>query len=258
MPTPIQHLAIAEEILASPAFPQGLRTRLYDSKDVRGAFLFGHIAPDVQVVNQQPRETTHFFTVPPSNRHPAYQRMLTTYPSLAQPFDQPATRAVFLVGYMAHLLLDELWVREIFIPVFGPEQCWGNQRERLLLHNVLRAWLDRRELPRLRNGIANLLRQAQPNGWLPFATDADLCCWRDLVAEQFEPDSAIRTVEVFANRARIPDAEFLALLEPGVMEERILSRISRDTLDKFHTRAVAYSHDLIVRRLNSCATGKSA
>lgn len=256
MPTPIEHLAIAGQILALPTLPEAIHTWLEEDDTVRGAFFFGHIAPDVQVVSRQPRETTHFFAVPPTNHHLAYERMLAAHPLLARPSALPAAQAAFLAGYMAHLLLDELWVREIFSPVFGPKQTWGDWRERLLLHNVLRAWLARRDLPCLRDGIGALLRQAQPDGWLPFVADADLCRWRDQIADQFEPGTTIRTVEVFAGRARIPDAEFLALLEPDVLRERIFSRVPLAALDVFQERAVARSHDLIVRYLSGCTLGE--
>ncbi len=256
MPTPIEHLAIAEQLWAAPTLLEAVRTWLEKDEAVCGAFLFGHIAPDVQVVSRQPRETTHFFAVPPTNHHLAYERMLAAHPLLARPSTLPAAQAAFLAGYMAHLLLDELWVREIFSPVFGPEQGWGDWRERLLLHNVLRTWLARRDLPRLRDGIGALLRQAQPDGWLPFVTDDDLCRWRDQIADQFEPDTTIRTVEVFAGRARISDAEFLALLEPDVLRERIFSRVPLAALDAFQERAVARSHDLTVRYLSGCMRGE--
>jgi hypothetical protein len=257
LPTPIEHLVIAQQILASPTLPEAMRTWLDKDEIVRGAFFFGHIAPDVQVVSRQPRETTHFFSLPPTNRRPAYERMLAAHPSLVQPSALPATQAAFLAGYMAHLLLDERWVREIFSPVFGPGQTWADRRERFLRHNLLRAWLTRRDLPLLQDGVGDLLRQARPDGWLPFAADADLCRWRDLVADQFEPGAAIRTVEVFANRARIPDAEFLALLKPDVMEKHVFNRIPLAELDEFHARATDHAHHLIVSYLDGCVVGES-
>lgn len=257
MPTPIEHLVIAERILASCVLTQGKGLLLERNETVRGAFFFGHIAPDVQVVSRQPRDATHFFSIPPTNRRPAYERMLTAYPRLAQPSTLSVAQAAFIVGYLSHLLLDECWVREVFYPVFGPEQTWGDRRERFLLHNVLRAWLDRRDLPNLHGGMDDLLRHARPDGWLPFTADADLCRWRDLVADQLEPGATIRTVEIFANRARVPDTEFLALLDPRVVEERILNRISVVELDRFHERAVARTYDLTVRYLSGCAEGES-
>lgn len=247
MPTPIEHLIIADEILTSPAFT--LRTQLDGDDTLRGAFLFGHIAPDVRVISRQLRRATHFFRVPPTNHRPAHKRMLAAHPALARSATLPAAQAAFLAGYLAHLLLDELWIREIFLPIFGPDQTWGDQRERILLHNALRAWLDRRDWPRLPNDLGDLLRQVQPQGWLPFATDADLCRWRDLVADQFASNAAIRTLEIFANHARISDADFMALLEPDAMQARVFSRVSLAALDEFHTRATVRCHDLIVHYL---------
>ena len=156
MPTPIEHLTVAEQLLSPLNLPEAIRSQLDQNEAVRGAFFLGHIAPDVQVVNRQPRKATHFFAIPPTSRRPAYAQMLAAHPQLAQPRALPAVQAAFVVGYISHLLLDECWVREVFRPVFGPQQTWGDWRERLLLHNVLRAWLDRRGLPSLRNGIGDL------------------------------------------------------------------------------------------------------
>jgi hypothetical protein len=158
-----------------------------------------------------------------------------------------------LAGYISHLLLDECWVRQVFQPIFGPRLTWGDWRERLLLHNVLRAWLDRRDRRRLPGGIGDLLHRAEPSDWLPFVTDSNLCCWRDLVADQFAPGAGIRTVEVFAYRAEIPPTQFLALLEPDVMSERIFSRISLAELDRLHERAIVHSVNLVARYMNGCA-----
>jgi hypothetical protein len=154
-------------------------------------------------------------------------------------------------------LLDARWVREVFYPIFGPEQAWGDWRERLLLHNVLRAWLDRRDLPHLRDGIGRLLRLAKPSDWLPFASDADLRRWRDLVADQVVPGAQIRTVEIFANRARIPGDEFFSLLKPDVMRTRIFSRIPLAEIDRFREQAVAHTLELTIRYLDGCARNES-
>ncbi len=252
MPTPVEHLRIAQQILASSDLPQSIRDRLDKDEVVRGAFFFGHIAPDVQVISRQPREATHFFDLPPTNRRPAYMRMLATHPELAGYAGLPGIKAAFIVGYISHLLLDECWVREIFYPVFGPDQLWADRRERLLLHNVLRAWLDRRDISHLQSGMDDFLCRAEPDSWLPFAADADLKRWRDLVAAQLAPGAEIRTVEIFANRARVPDSEFLALLEPDSMKEHIFSRVPLVELDRFHDRAFDRIHDLTLRYLNGC------
>jgi hypothetical protein len=256
LPTPVEHLRVAEQILTLVHLPDPVRRWLGEDARVRGAYFFGHIAPDVQVVSRQPRETTHFFSIPPG-QHPGYVRMLDIYPWMAQPDQLSAVQSAFLLGYRSHLLLDEFWVREIFWPIFGREQRWGDWRERLLLHNVLRAWLDRRDLPHLPDAISGTLRRAEPQRWLPFATDANLRRWRDLVADQFGSDTHIRTVEIFSQRARIPDTEFQRLLEPDVMDKRVFSRVALARIDRFQQEALSRIADLTVSYLNGCARGES-
>jgi hypothetical protein len=102
-----------------------------------------------------------------------------------------------------------------------------------------------------------LLRQAQPDDWLPFAADADLGRWRDLVAEQLSPGAGIRTVEVFADRAKISTDEFRRLLQSDTVKERIFSHVSMAELEAFHIRAVVRSRDLLTRYLKGCVAGKS-
>ena len=206
MPTPFTHLAVAAELAASGALPP----------EVAGAwpaFLLGNIAPDVQVLSGQPREATHFFPVPLNSAPPAEEVLFAQHPGLARLGALPPAQAVFVAGYLAHLVFDQLWVRMIFEPVFGPEQTWGEGfKERLYLHNVLRAHWDAQDLARLTPATAADLAAAAPREWLPFVADADLAGWRDLVAEQLAESGTSRTVEVFAARMRADPAAFAALL----------------------------------------------
>jgi len=233
------------------------RVRLGASQ-ARSAFFFGHIAPDVQVISRQKRETTHFLRLPPVAGPPSYVRLLDTYPSLAPSALHASAHVAFLCGYVAHLLLDERWIREIFHPVFGIYQTWGDRRERILLHNALRTWLDQRARPRLEAETARRLRQAQPSHWLPFASDADLCHWRDLVADQLAPGAAMRTVEIFAQRCHVSDAEFQALLRPDVMREKVFSRISVARIDQFFRRAIERACEVVTYYLNDQVVEKAS
>jgi hypothetical protein len=234
MPTPFTHLAAAAEMLAGPALAPELSAALRADLP---AFLLGNIAPDVQTVSGQPREATHFFPVPLRGAPPAPQRLFRDHPSLGWRRALLPAQAAFLAGYLAHLVYDQLWIAEIFEPVFGEAQAWGSFRERLYLHNVLRAHWDALDLARLEPGAAATLRGAAPAGWLPFVDDHHLRAWRDLVADQIGPGTA-RTVEVFAARMRVDPAEFAALLEsPEALQRQVLDRIAPGALDAYRERA---------------------
>lgn len=238
MPTPFTHLAAAGELLACPELPAEVRTALAAEWP---AFLLGSIAPDVQTISGQSREATHFFPVPLAGAPPAGPQMLARYPALAGPGALAPAQAAFLAGYLAHLVFDQLWVAQVFEPVFGPDQAWGSFRERLYLHNVLRAHWDATDLLRLQPGTAGRLHAAEPLGWLPFVDDHHLRAWRDLVGDQLGPGAA-RTVEVFAQRMQAdPQAMADLLASPAELERRIFVHLPAGLLEAYRAQAVVRS-----------------
>lgn len=237
MPTPFYHLALAEGTLRDPRLPEAARQLLASEYP---AFILGNTAPDVQTLTGQTREATHFFEVPLRNTNPPHEAMFAAWPELAHPPGQSPDRLAFLAGYVCHLLLDQLWIRRLFQPTFGPDAAWGNFPERLYLHNVLRVHLDRQLLPKLSGGIAGKLRAAEPHGWLPFVADEHLRAWRDFLADQLEPGAESLTVSVFAARMGREPAEFDNLLaSPVEMDRRVFSRLSREQLAQFGAEGLA-------------------
>jgi len=242
MPTPFTHLATVAEILTHPALPPDAGAGLAAALP---AFLLGNIAPDVQTLSGQTREATHFFPVPLEAGPPAATRLLAQHPPLARPQGLPPAQAAFLAGYLAHLVLDERWVAEIFEPVFGPDRPWGSFAERLYLHNVLRAHWDAADLARLPPGLAGHLGAAQPEGWLPFVHDQHLRAWRDLVAGQLGPGAA-RTVEVFAERMNADPRVLAGLLaSPDEMQRRLFVHLAPGALERYREDAVAAAAQMV-------------
>src|SRR5438094_833706 len=122
MPTPFTHLAAADELLARPELAPDVKA---DLRAELPAFLFGNTAPDVQTISGQPREATHFFQVPLQGAPPAGRQMLGSFPALAARAALPAAQAAFVAGYLAHLVFDQIWIRDIFEPFFGEAAAWS-------------------------------------------------------------------------------------------------------------------------------------
>jgi hypothetical protein len=121
-------------------------------------------------------------------------------------------------------------------------------RERLYLHNVLRTYLDERIYPGLQDGTGRALEGVNPQGWLPFAEDAPLRRWRDLLAEQLRPGAAARTVEVFAARQGLPPEAFTSLLaDEERLDHELFARLPRPALEAYRRELLAASADLLVR-----------
>jgi hypothetical protein len=255
------HLALAEKILCGDDLPPAIRRLLTQQ---RGPFLLGNTAPDVQTVSGQTRDETHFYTIPRTpplpaacagrrqageGIRPAYETLFATHPRLARAETLPPAQAAFVAGYIAHLLLDELWLDDIFQRYFLRD--WGARRERLFLHNILRTWMDRQDQRRLNGSLVTALRKTEPRDWLPFVSDAHLRMWRDWLVEQLAPGHSVQTAEVFAQRMGVPVAEVEAVLEsPQQMEERIFRRIPRAALQSFHDTGYERSVALIRRYIH--------
>ncbi|MGD2177357.1 MAG: zinc dependent phospholipase C family protein [Anaerolineae bacterium] len=229
MPTPFTHLTLAEEMLRRHDLSIATRRHLTQQ---RGPFLLGHTAPDVKTVSGQRREACHFYTVPRTSDRPACDALFDAYPSLAHGDALPKPQAAFVAGYVAHLVVDEVWLDDVFRHYFL--QDWAPLRERLFLHNVLRTWLDSRDQAKLNGKVVQALREVEPHEWLPFVDDGHLRAWRDWLVEQLSSAQRMQTAEVFARRMGIPAEEVQAVAQsPNQMEERVFRYFPRSALASF-------------------------
>jgi hypothetical protein len=245
MPTPFYHLSLAEELLSDSRLPEDVRHWLLRQ---RPAFLLGNTAPDVQTVSRQPREATHFFTLPlQHNAILPWDVMWAQYPQIRPDALRSETQAAFLAGYVCHLHADWVWVNEVFEPIFGYSAGWDDYPQRLYIHNVLRAYLDRQILGCLHPRSGELLMGAVPEQWLPFEEDQYLCQWRNFLAPQLKPGGSAQTVEVFAARQGIAPEKFYQLLDSETqMNEQVFIHLPRQ-------RMAAHRQQIITQGINFLA-----
>ncbi len=237
MPTPFYHLSLALELLDAPGLPEATR-RFLQAR--RGAFLFGNTAPDVQVVSGQPREDTHFFSIPiQAGDQAPWERLLVEHPHLVAAKKNSPDRASFIAGYLCHLQADWIWIRQIFAPVFGPGCAWGTFYDRLYYHNVLRAYLDQRIMPSLGTGMDACLRQVSSDSWLPFVKSRYLVDWREFLCKQLQPGAPTKTVEVFSFRQGISAPEYYALLASEErMQDEVFNHLPLERVQLYRLRVV--------------------
>jgi len=251
------HLALAERLLQGKGLSDPARRFLSDH---RGPFLLGNTAADVQTISGQKRSETHFYRLPHSPEPPekpdtpAHQILLALHPALADPAALSPARVAFIAGYLAHILVDELWLHTIFLPYFryGAEP-WP---ERSFRHNVLRTWLDRRDLGHLNGSVAQTLRGAEPDSWLPFVEDEALRSWRDWLVDQLGPGKHLQTAEVFAKRmGRSADEIETVLQAPGGVDVCVFEHIPRATVRDYRARAYDGSVVLTESYISRVAAG---
>lgn len=138
--------------------------------------------------------------------------MLATFAGASPPLS-PA-HAAFVAGYAVHLIWDEIWAWDVFVPYYRDNAQWPERKSFFVHHNALRVWLDRQAHARLLAwpDLTSCLGDVDPNDWLPFAPDWALCRWRDWLVVQLLDPAAVQTAEVFAERLQVPVAELEALV----------------------------------------------
>jgi hypothetical protein len=238
VPTPFYHLSLADELLQHVDLLKIAGRTLLEQNC---AFCFGKTAPDLQTISGQPRSETHFYWLPLGEQLLPWRQLLKRYPVLADPTNLEPARAAFTAGYICHLQADIMWIEKISMPYFiGPAGWKKRKREKIYLHNILRAYLDEQIYPTLPVNLSVCLRQVQANDWIEALKNEDLSAWRDYLADQLSPEGAIHTIEVFANRQGIPVEEFSALLHSEErLEKELFSFVPRDTLVEYREAVIA-------------------
>ncbi|HSH05594.1 MAG TPA: hypothetical protein VLL52_23965 [Anaerolineae bacterium] len=253
MPTPFMHLDFAERIRGEAAMPPALG-RLLDG--AWGAFCLGNVAVDMSAMGEMTREATHFYHVEPSltagrlEERP-YEVMWRAHPALARAGEMSVGKAVFVAGYCVHLWFDMIWYNEVFRPYFLQGKGWRDLRHLFTVHQVLLTYLDQLALARLGKVTRRALGVAEPKDWLPFASDASLMAWRDMIAEQLLPGRMSKTVEVYAARLKMTPDEFAAHLTSQTwLEQELFGRVPVAEVEKHLAEGVKPALALTADYLN--------
>jgi hypothetical protein len=248
VPTPFYHLHVAEALLENPGLKPSVRDIVIEHFP---AFLLGNVAPDVQVISGQTRESTHFYSLPVQvNTETPWQKIQQDHPSLNPGLISNLERRIFILGYECHLQADWFWAEQIFEPFFGPTAQWKDFRQRLYLHNVLRAYLDFRVLDEINGEVCLGLGQGLPPAWLPFVEAAHLQEWRNFIADQLKPGASIRTVDVFAKRQGISAKAYYQLISTKTeMQRQIFDFLPKQRLVEFRETVIDANLELLNKYL---------
>ncbi len=251
MPTPFMHLHTAEKIqkiIVAECPNNGLLAQL---QAAWSAFYLGSVAPDYQIICDIPRENTHFYKMPPEPGNMGYNRMLQTFPQLADAHKLTPAHATFIAAYAAHLLLDVIWLREVLYPLFLNSPNFVDRRERHLAHLTLLTYLDGLAYDALPASAGMTLAAAAPDNWLPFADSVDVGRWQTMLAQQLLPGGHRETVEIFAGRLGLTTEEFGTLLaDESWLQNNLFTKIPIDMIQARLDTAVLESVTVIKNYLN--------
>jgi hypothetical protein len=264
VPSSYIHVWVAGEIPAAAGVTGG-------EDDVGAAYFFGSVAPDVGLVAGSPRAQAHWWTPgEEASGRLGVSRLLAAHPELdANRLD--AVGRAFVAGYLCHLVTDEVWIRTIYEPYFGPSTPFVASQEGIELQQALYSHLERRRIeaevgtgarstdwpwPAMLTRATRLaVREDSP----PFTEAANVRLFLDALL-------ALVSVPVGAERFRVwdrfrsgrlpttPMAETVVGSRPIItladrmpeLEERVKQLVNESDLERFHAR-VNQEADCVVR-----------
>jgi hypothetical protein len=134
MPPLTVHTAVAKQVA------DRLRVALID--DQRGSLYLGSTAPDIRVLTRWDRERTHFFDLHTFDEQDGVAVLLETHPDLAEPSQLAGSTASFIAGYITHLVMDQMWINNVYRPYFGERSPLGGDVRANVMDRALQFSMD--------------------------------------------------------------------------------------------------------------------
>jgi hypothetical protein len=154
-------------------------------EDNRGAFYMGSTGPDMHILEGRRRSASHFFELDEMHEQNSVETFFEAYPELRKARELSGGAPAFVAGYLTHLVIDEIWITEIYRPFFGPASPLGGDPRANIMDRVLQYDMDlqRRSRTEVTREIRRVLLESDLDLDLSFVDCATLRRWRDVAAE---------------------------------------------------------------------------
>jgi hypothetical protein len=175
----------------------------------RGAFYLGATTPDIRALTRWDRERTHFFRLDDFDEQSGVHRLFEQEPALrdARALD-PAT-AVFMAGYISHLVLDEDYICQIYRPLFGERSSLSADTMADVMDKALQWDIERADpeaataADEIRRALAETAVEMEVN----FIGREMLVQWRDISLDVIAQPPSVERFVRFVGR-RMPQVRF--------------------------------------------------
>jgi hypothetical protein len=250
MPALALHAAVASRIADQ------LRHRALDVD--AGSLYLGATAPDIHILMGWERERTHFFDLREFEEQSAVAAMFKAHPALARPAELSPSTVAFVSGYISHLVMDEVWINDVYRPFFSRSSPMAGDRRANIMDRAVQYDLDRQARTD-RQAMSNIVKEiARPalNLEVGFIDAGALERWRELMAESLNHSPDWERFRYFGGRALkaagvdtpAAFAEFVKTLPDLVAEAS--DYLSRERLEAFLEKSLNEGRQAIKEYLN--------
>jgi len=235
------HLAVVKEAAAQLQHPIVDRCM--------GGYAIGATLPDIQIVTSLRREETHFFDLDSEEYHSGTERIFEVHPELADADGLDDEVKSLVAGYLSHLITDEIWIRDVYRPLFGKSSLLGENAMANMMDKLVQYELDRREREdrTAMEAIRATVRDWEPIDPLGLVDRHVMTQWRDFVCSAAIREPNLALFPLFArryllHRMNVDETqldEFFSSMDDSL--EWIVQYVTPERLVAFREKAIAQS-----------------
>jgi hypothetical protein len=250
MPALALHAAIVKRIA------ERLQHRALDADP--GSLYLGSTAPDIHILMRWERERTHFFDLQKFEEQSAVAAMFEVHPALTRPAELNPSTVAFVCGYISHLVMDEIWINDVYRPFFGRSSPLAGDRRANIMDRAVQYELDRqaRADREAMSHVVKELAQPTPDLGVGLIERGPLGLWRELMVDALNHPPDWERFRFFGGRAlRVvgidtPEAfaEFVKTL-PGLVAEAT-DYLGRERIDAFLEKSLNEGREAIKEYLD--------
>ena len=240
MPNPPAHLSLALQAASRVADPTIDRHL--------GSFLLGATSPDIRVITKGKRDQTHFAPLAIEHVGTGVEGLFQKHPFLADSSNVSDATKVFLSGYFTHLVADESWILEIYLPYFEDRQIFKDQVQAKIWDRAVQLDMDvaaRGELGDMEQ-VKSLLDGSELGVEVGFISPETLGKWREWVTDFVGWDFTWERLRFAARRMYGDDAEAVVIVEDFLecvptSLKRLYSKVPAETIGAYREQVIEES-----------------
>jgi hypothetical protein len=151
----------------------------------RGDFYLGSTGPDARILSRADRMSSHYFDLDCLDDQDAPATFFEAHADLRDAARLDDSTAAFVAGYLTHLVVDAVWIIDVYRPCFGPGSPLGGDAKANVLDRVLQYDMDlrcRKDRPVMEE-IRGQLQTCDLAVHVYFLHRDILARWRDVVVD---------------------------------------------------------------------------
>lgn len=211
-----------------------------------GSFFLGSTAPDIRAMTKWPRERTHFAPLSVEDVGTGVRTMFQHHPHLADFGSLSKETRAFMLGYISHLVADELWITTVFRTHFEDKNMvTDNEVEAHIWDRALQLDMDRQSVPKM-NGFqeaAEMMSCADEGVTVEFLDPEVLREWGTWVQRFMGWEFSWERLKRSLNRMYRDDDDVQTAVDHFLAEmprslDRVYEKVPEEKIEAYRERAV--------------------